>query len=337
MNITEVIKQPEYAFLNDNEHIKNKLLFLTFGGSHSYGTNIETSDIDIRGCALNSVTDILGLSNFEQFINEPTDTVVYGFNKFIRLLIDCNPNIIEMLGCKPDHYIFFNDIGKQLVDNRKMFLSQKAIRSFGGYANQQLRRLECALAHDRLAQQEKEKHLKGSLERAVASFEDRYTSFENGSIILSTGESPKEDFDMEVFADINISHYPVRDLNSICNEFISIARTFDKLNSKNNKKDDKHLNKHAMHLIRLYLMCLDILEKEEINTYRENDREILLEIRNGKYMNEDGTYMPEFFELVNEFEQRLNYAKENTSLPVKPNMKQIEEFVIEVNRKAISV
>lgn len=39
-----------------------------------------------------------------------------------------------------------------------------------------------------------------------------------------------------------------------------------------------------------YLMCLDIFEKEEIVTYRENDRELLLEIRRGKYMNEDGTY-----------------------------------------------
>lgn len=335
MNINEVIKLPEYSFLRENEHIKDKLLFLTFGGSHSYGTNVEGSDIDIRGCALNSVSDILGMSNFEQFNNEATDTVIYSFNRLITLLCDCNPNIIEMLGCKPDHYLYFNDIGKQLVDNRKMFLSQKAVRSFGGYANQQLRRLECALAHDRLAQQEKEKHLKGSLERAVASFEDRYTSFENGSIILSTGESRKEDFDMEVFADINISHYPVRDLNSICNEFISIARTFDKLNSRNNKKDDKHLNKHAMHLIRLYLMCLDILEKGDIYTYREYDRDMLLDIRNGKFMNEDGTYKPEFFELVNEYEKRLDYAKKNTSLPVKPNMKQIEEFVIEVNRKSI--
>ena len=40
------------------------------------------------------------------------------------------------------------------------------------------------------------------------------------------------------------------------------------------------LGKHMMHLVRLYLMCLDILEKEEINTYRENDIPFLMNIRN---------------------------------------------------------
>lgn len=335
MNINEVIKLPEYIFLKENEHIKDKLLFLSFGGSHSYGTNVETSDVDIRGCALNSVADILGLSNFEHFRSESTDTVVYGFNKFVRLLIDCNPSIIEMLGCKPDHYIFFNNIGRQLVENRKLFLSQKAVSSFGGYANQQLRRLECAIAHDRVTEEEHERHLIQSMTGAVNSFRDRYTDFEHGSLKLFVDKSDKTNRNTEVFADIVLNHYPARDFNGILNELGSVVRTYDKLNARNNKKDDAHLNKHAMHLIRLYLMCFDILEKEDIYTYRENDREMLLEIRNGKYMNEDGTYMPEFFELVNEYEKRLDYAKKNTSLPVKPNMEQIEEFVIEVNRKAI--
>lgn len=90
-----------------------------------------------------------------------------------------------------------------------------------------------------------------------------------------------------------------------------------------------------MHLIRLYLMCLDILEKEEVCTYRENDRNFLLSIRNGAFQNEDGTYRPEFFELVTDYEKRLNYAKQNTSLPKSPDMKQIEEFVIAVNRRSL--
>lgn len=50
---------------------------------------------------------------------------------------------------------------------------------------------------------------------------------------------------------------------------------------------------------------------------------------------EDGTYRPEFFEMVSDFEKRLNYAKQNTSLPDTPDMKKVEEFVISVNRRAI--
>ena len=39
--------------------------------------------------------------------------------------------------------------------------------------------------------------------------------------------------------------------------------------------------------------------------------------------------------MVNEFEARLSYAKENTSLPEHPDMKRIEEFVMSVNRRAL--
>ena len=103
----------------------------------------------------------------------------------------------------------------------------------------------------------------------------------------------------------------------------------------NKKKDDAHLNKHAMHLIRLYLMCLDILEKQEINTFREHDISLLMSIRNGEFQNEDGTFRTEFYQMVDEFEKRMDYAKANTSLPEKPDYKRIEEFTMFVNEYTI--
>ena len=227
------------------------------------------------------------------------------------------------------------DVGREMIENRKLFLSRRAVHSFGGYANQQLRRLENALARDRLSQERKEEHILKSMQSAVKSFESRYTAFDKGSLVLFTAASEREELDSEVFANIHLEKYPVREFNSIMNELTSIVSAYEKLNHRNHKKDDAHLNKHAMHLIRLYLMCLDILEKEDIVTYREKDRDLLLSIRSGEYQLEDGSYRPEFFELVNEFEKRLNYAKENTSLPDHPDMKRIEEFVMSVNRRAL--
>ena len=92
--IKAMVSGGQYDFLRSNPNIKDRLVFLTLGGSHAYGTNIETSDVDVRGCAMNSRSDILGMTNFEQFVNTETDTVVYGFNKLVKLLIDCNPNTI---------------------------------------------------------------------------------------------------------------------------------------------------------------------------------------------------------------------------------------------------
>ena len=333
--IKEMVSGSEYDFLRTNEHLRNRIIFLTLGGSYAYGTNVGTSDVDVRGCALNSQTDLLGLSVFEQVVNSETDTTVYSFNKLVSLLLNCNPNTIEMLGCKPEHYFMLTDVGREMIENRKLFLSRRAVYSFGGYANQQLRRLENALARDRLSQERKEEHILKSMQSAVRSFESRYTTFDNSSFILFTAASEREELDSEVFANIHLEKYPVREFNSIMNELTSIVSAYEKLNHRNHKKDDAHLNKHAMHLIRLYLMCLDILEKEDIVTYREKDRDLLLSIRSGEYQLEDGSYRSEFFEMVNEFEKRLNYAKENTSLPDHPNMKRIEEFVMSVNRRAL--
>ena len=192
--IREMVNGSEYEFLRTNPHLNGRIIFLTLGGSYSYGTNVETSDVDVRGCALNSLSDLLGLTNFEQVVNTQTDTTVYSFNKLVSLLLNCNPNTIEMLGCQPEHYFYLTDIGKEMIDNRKMFISKRAVQSFGGYATQQLRRLENAVARDKLPQA----HIRNSMEGAVRSFKDRYTSFDKGSVQLYTAESQREDLDREI-------------------------------------------------------------------------------------------------------------------------------------------
>lgn len=335
--IKSLVQTPEYIFLRTDPHLKDRIMFLTLGGSHAYGTNVETSDVDIRGCALNQRSDILGLTNFEQFVDTVTDTTVYSFNKLISLLLNCNPNTIEMLGCRPEHYIYMTDLGREFIANRDLFLSKRAIHSFGGYANQQLNRLENALARDRLAQAQREEHIRRSMENSVKSFEDRYDSFDAGSIRLFTDVSPREELDREIFVDVDLKHFPARQFNSMMNDLHNVLGTYEKLNHRNHKKDDAHLNKHAMHLVRLHLMCLDILERGKIVTYRENDIDLLMDIRNGYYMNEDGTYCPEFFEMIDDLKRRLDYAKEHTSLPAHPDMKRVEEFVMSINREALNV
>jgi len=96
-DINEVVKGKEYEFLGTNEHLKGKPVFLTFGGSHAYGTATAESDVDIRGCAFNSKQDLIGLGSFEQVVDTNTDTTIYSFNKLLSLFANVNPNSIEML------------------------------------------------------------------------------------------------------------------------------------------------------------------------------------------------------------------------------------------------
>ena len=47
-------------------------------------------------------------------------------------------------------------------------------------------------------------------------------------------------------------------------EVKQIILDYDKAGHRNHKKDDDHLNKHAMHLVRLLMTGIEILEKGEI-------------------------------------------------------------------------
>lgn len=62
MNIEEIkilVASEQYSFLRENEHLGKNIILLGLGGSHAYGTHNQNSDLDVRGCALNSKRDIL--------------------------------------------------------------------------------------------------------------------------------------------------------------------------------------------------------------------------------------------------------------------------------------
>ena len=335
IDIKKLLNTTEYSFLNEDKHLGNNIMLLTTGGSHAYGTNVKGSDIDIRGIALSREEELLGLSSFEQFEDKNTDTIIYEFNKVARLLLNCNPNIIEIMGTKEEHIFILSNEGKLLKDNIDIFLSQRVIQSFGGYATAQLRRLQNALARDNYPQIEKENHILNSIINQMNHLKEHYEQFTSDDISLYIDDSSKDDFEKEIFMDISLKHYPLRDFKNIYSEMSNVVKDYNNLNHRNKKKDDLHLNKHAMHLLRLLIMGTEILEGRGINTYRETDREFLLDIRNGKYQNDDGSYSKEYFELVDMYEKKMQYAAKNTNLPTLPDMKKIDELVIEINKRGL--
>ena len=192
MDFKTLLKTEQYDFLRTNEHLGKNIILLGLGGSYAYGTNVEGSDVDIRGCALNSKMDILTNQNFEQFVNEETDTTVYSFNKLVSLLSNVNPNTIEMLGLRPEHYLYVNPVGQSLLANSHLFLSRRAAYSFGGYSNAQLRRLSNKAART-VDQEEREQHILNSIMNAVYTFPAKYASCPEDSINLYIDKSDREE------------------------------------------------------------------------------------------------------------------------------------------------
>ena len=332
MNLEEIknkLDSTEYDFLRTNEHLGNNIMLLTLGGSHAYGTNIEGSDLDIRGVFAPRMEELLGLSKYEEFENKATDTVLHSFDKVIHLMTNCNPNVLEMFGCKEEHMFILSEEGKMLKDNFDLFLSRRAAHAFGGYASQQLRRCQNAIARDSSTQSDKETHILNSIKYGMESVKDNYRSLNNGFINLYIDESDKDDFDTEIFMDVELKHYPMRDFKSIYSDMSNVVRDYDKIGQRNRKKDEPRLNKHCMHLIRLQKMCIQLLTTGIIETYREKDLSLLMDIRNG--------LIPynELFEMSNKLEQEFQYAKENSILSEQPDYKKIEELVIEIKKKLL--
>lgn len=332
--IKSKLRSTEYDFLRTDKRLENTIL-LTLGGSHAYGMSTPTSDLDIRGIALNSRSDILLGTDFEQVDNATTDTTIYSFNKMIELLSKSNPNTIEQLGCLPEHYLRLSGVGKELLDNRKMFLSKVCIHSFAGYATAQLRRLENKSAR-LVGQAQNEQYILNTIKNAQYDFKTRYYPHSDNNIKLYIDDAVQEDYEAEIFMDINLQHYPLRDWAGMWNEMKSIVSSYNKFGRRNTKAVQKDkLGKHMAHLLRLYMMCIDILTKEEVITYRSEEHDLLMDIRNGKYLDDNKQPTSDFYDLLNEYEKRFDDAKKNTSLPDEPDYKRINEFKMDVNERIV--
>lgn len=338
MTIKEIktkVASPEYDFLRTDPHLGKNVILLGLGGSHAYGTNIATSDLDIRGIALNNKAEILTNDKFEQVVNTETDTTIYSLNKIVSLLSNCNPNTIEILGLKPEHYIYLSPIGQELLDNKDMFLSKRAVHSFGGYANSQLRRLSNKAART-VEQAQREQHIFNSIQNASYDFKHKYFEYPDDAIKLYIDKSAREEMDTEIFMDVTLHHYPLRDYKSMWADMSNIVKDYAKIGSRNSKAiEHGKLAKHMMHLVRLYLMAFDILERKQIITYRADDLDLLMSIRDGKYLDAEMQPTPEFFEMVDYLENRLEYAKTHTELPDNPDYNKIKDFIMSANERVV--
>lgn len=84
----------------------------------------------------------------------------------------------------------------------------------------------------------------------------------------------------------------------------------------------------------LTMNCMDKpyeeLEGKGINTYREKDRNLLLDIRNSIYSYD------KIFLMVDKLEKDFEYAYKNTSLPKQADINKINELTMEINKKVIT-
>lgn len=322
-NCSSILRQTAYEFLQTDKRLGKRLAYLTISGSIAYGTNQEDSDLDLRGFAVESRDSLLLGNAFEQVEDRETDTVVYGLRKFFGLLAACNPNTIEMLGTKPEHVVFMTDIGKLVREHVDIFLSKRAYQSFAGYATDQLRRLQNALAHDSYPEEEKERHILASIQSMMLATKSEYGLF-GGEASFEILPSEQEDRTTEICISLHANQIPLRRFLAMNSALSTMLRNYGKLNHRNRKKDERHLRKHAMHLVRLYLTGIDILEGRGIHTYREKDLSMLRDIRSGKVS------FDEVFRMADGYRESMQESYQKSKLPDSPDIDAIHRLLLRV-------
>lgn len=112
-------------------------LFKTIVGSNAYGTNIETSDVDIKGVYLQNPFDAASFSYQEQQILDK-DTTFWELQRFLELACSSNPTVLELLFSPERCILEKHPLFDLILQNRHLFLTKECKNSFLGYARQQI-------------------------------------------------------------------------------------------------------------------------------------------------------------------------------------------------------
>jgi hypothetical protein len=116
------------------------VIFRCIVGSTAYGLNHEGSDVDRRGFYLPPAVLHWGLAGIPEQLETDHEECYWEIEKFIRLGLKANPNILECLysplveTCTP--------LAAELIEMRHVFLSRHIHRTYNSYVLSQFKKLE---------------------------------------------------------------------------------------------------------------------------------------------------------------------------------------------------
>lgn len=110
-------------------------------GSQAYGLATEESDFDRRGFYLPPASLHWSLAGVpEQLEREETQEVYWELEKFLKLALQSNPNVLETLSSPLVE--FASPLAEEVRDMQSAFLSKIAFERYEGYAKSQFSRLQ---------------------------------------------------------------------------------------------------------------------------------------------------------------------------------------------------
>jgi predicted nucleotidyltransferase len=117
------------------------VVYETLVGSRAYGLDREGSDEDVRGVFLPPADLDWSLAGVPEQIEDPeADRVYWEIEKYIRLALQANPNVLETLWTPI--VTRATPVGERLRAEREIFLSRHVYATYGAYALSQFKKME---------------------------------------------------------------------------------------------------------------------------------------------------------------------------------------------------
>jgi predicted nucleotidyltransferase len=89
----------------------HQIIFKAIVGSHSYGTNVEGSDIDFKGVYIQTPKSVL-YDGYVPQIEVGKDETYYEVRRFLELCETANPTVLELLYSPEDCIIYEHPVFK---------------------------------------------------------------------------------------------------------------------------------------------------------------------------------------------------------------------------------
>jgi hypothetical protein len=338
----------------------NGIIFECISGSRAYGLQTPTSDTDIRGVFILPKEQFYSLDYVDQVNNESNDIVYYEFRKFMELLSKNNPNILELLNVPEECVLYKHPLFDLLKP--ELFLSRLCEKSFVNYAYSQIKKArglnkkivnpvdkerKSVLDFCQVYQNKTSQPLKGFLEAnqirqedcglaAIPHIKNCYNLFWSPAIEYS-GIQRKVDANEISLSSIPKGETPLGLLffnleaySMYCKDYKEYWEWVNKRNDTRYQTTVEHGknydSKNVMHTMRLLQMAKEIAVSGEIKVKRD-DREYLLDIKNGKFEYDD------LLEKAEKQQNELSVLFEKSKLPQVPDINRVNRLLFYIRSR----
>lgn len=319
--------------------MKVELVVAMYAGSQLYGTSTPQSDVDIRGVCMPTMESVIGMSPFEQFNPgkeqakkwsleklgvEADDVTIYALPKFFGLLMAANPNIVELVFAPEQAILYKTPLWDEIVANRHLFLSQKVVHTFAGYAYAQLQRIQ---RHKRWLDNPVEKP---NPEDYMGQFVDGTWVWREPTKeeIIELDRVSKEHADfVDDLDDLYRRAARKKEYEADMREWQHYQTWRKERNPARSKLEEKYHydTKHAMHLYRLSIEADQLLMTGEIKLpFSDNIVQSLRRVLNGEIEYET------VVQFATQIDSVLDKRRHVTKLPYAPDKKGVEKFLMRI-------